>query len=173
MTDNDRRNLAHVALLVFDVTPKAIRRIVNNYNEDSTAHQISEKYVKYMRSKKTRNGFFDSLNKQEKRMLRNLDDGFGNCDTSFLYKIIRNYNLVAPPTHVWTNKVEDLKNYGDVVETFKQMRNLFVHRPQARFSDKSLLHIKQNIVQSVVVVSKECEEKELLQEMISHLQWLG
>lgn len=157
---------------MFDITPKAIRIIVNGFRNDSPANKIREEYMKYKGNRSTGDNFYDGLNQHEEGMLRDLDDGFCNCDTTFLCKIIKKYELVQLPTHGWNRKVEDLKNYGDVIELLKQVRNSFVHRPQVKFSDKILLYITENIVQSVVVVSDNFEEPTLLKEMESHLEWL-
>lgn len=48
LTDDERTHLAHVALLIFDITPKAMRKIVNSSNRASTAHFIRINYQRYM-----------------------------------------------------------------------------------------------------------------------------
>ncbi|CAC5411669.1 unnamed protein product [Mytilus coruscus] len=160
-----------MALLVLDVTPKAMRRLVNSCNNVSTVETIRNLYRNLPQD--TRNKEFNKgLNKNEKEMLNNLGKGFINCDTSFLYKVIRHHQLVPSPTHGWSGKVDQIKNYGDLVETLRQIRNLVVHLPNIRLAEDELCNLKTNIFQTIATVSILCENEEnLIGEMKSHIEW--
>ncbi|VDI23722.1 Hypothetical predicted protein [Mytilus galloprovincialis] len=169
LTDDDRRNLAHVALLVLDIAPKAMVRLVICCNQASIVKTIRQNCKNFRLNYRT---FQDGLNENEKGMLENLENGIIDCDTSFLYKIIRHHRLVPTPTHGWNGEVDDLKNQGDLVETFRQIRNLVVHLPTIRLATEKILNLKKNIFQTVAVVSYLCEQNgELISEMESHLNW--
>lgn len=178
-----------MALLVFDITPKAMKKIVNSCNKASKAETIRKDFTAYLkrqeycskrksyyRESTTRQSrikqFYKRLNKKEKDMLRNLETGFINCDPNFLYKLTKQYKLVEPPTHGWNGKVDHLETYGDLVETFRQMRNAVFHLPNIKILEKDFHYFKNNIFKTVTVVSKECEKHmELYHEMKNHITW--
>lgn len=104
MTDDERRQLAHVAFLVLDITPIAMRMLANSNRNGLTPENIQNNYEKWT---KCLNDEL-RLTKSEKRMFSNPGMGFTNCDTSFLYKIIQKYKLVDKQTQGWAQEVKDL-----------------------------------------------------------------
>lgn len=105
-------------------------------------------------------------------MLSNLESGFVNCDISFLYKLIREYRLVKRPTNDWNNPMDALNTKGDMVESLRLLRNLFVHRPNGRFSVKDILCFADNMFDTLRAVSDQVEEEqELLHECRRHIEW--
>lgn len=78
-------------------------------------------------------------------MYKNAGDGFINCDTSFLYKLIRNYDLIPRPTQGCSEEATVIKNSGDVVEKLRELRNLVVHRPQVKFAKKEVRNMQEGM----------------------------
>lgn len=160
-----------MALLVLDVTPKAMRRLVNSCNDGSTIETTINNYRNFPEDASYKE-FNKGLNKNERELLNHLGKGFINCDTSFLYKIIRHHQLVPSPTHGWSGKVDQIENYGDLVEILRQIRNLIVHLPNIKLAKDELRNLKTNIFQAVATVSILCENEEnLIDEMKRHIEW--
>lgn len=175
LTDDERNHLAHIALLVFDITPKAMRKIVNSCNRASKSNFIREEYNEYMtgqNNRTERKNFYDGLRETEREMLSNLESGFVNCDISFLYRLIKQYGLVERPTNGWSRPMEDLITKGDMVESLKLIRNEFVHRPHGIFSVQETVCFAHNMFNTLRAVSDLVDEqKKLIRECRSHIEW--
>lgn len=168
MTEIERRHIAHVALLVLDLTPKAMRRLATNNKRKMTPEQVSQKYFKNKDNKDCKL----YLERHEEEMLKNPGPGFINCDTSCLYKIIRHHQLVTDPTQGWGKQVNRFSTNGDLVEALRQYRNLLVHRPHARFPEREMIHMKSNLCEAITSVSV-CFDRneELKHQVISYMAW--
>lgn len=105
----------------------------------------------YLRSQARINREY-GLTPHEKKMFRNPGYEFINCDTSCLYKIIRNFSRVHRPTQGWGRQVINYNNYGDLVEKLREIRNAIVHRANVRFSRTEMHFIKVNIRKIIVAI---------------------
>lgn len=109
------------------------------------------------------------LNKFEQSMFREPGDGFSNCDTGFLYKIIRFYNLVYP-TRGWNKEVQCFENNGDIIELLRQIRNYIVHRPNIIFSENGMRHMKCLMCKGIATIFHLVDtNEELLNKMKSYM----
>lgn len=163
LTDDERRNLTQVALLVLDLTPKAMRRLATSNKNSWTPEAIGDQY----RRSEVKINKVLNLTTYEKEMFRNPGDGFINCDTCALYKIIRYFDLVPIPTKGWAAKATNFKNYGDLVEKLREIRNYIVHSPHVRFSENAMYFIKYNICTIIHVM---CLLDKNLKELKSHIE---
>jgi hypothetical protein len=84
------------------------------------------------------NKFMKSLNKAEQKLIPTLNtDGFNKLDTSFLYKLIRHFNLVPEPSEKWGKRPSATNiNQGDDIERMRNNRNDLVHRPKGGLSEE-------------------------------------
>lgn len=156
LTDDECRKIAQLALLVFDLTPRAIRRIVT-FELGVTPEHIQNDYQNFR---------YDinqdlCLNKFERKMFSEPGDGLINCDTSVLYKIFRFYNDYHSPTYGWNTAVYDFKNYKDLVVLLKQMRNYIAHHPNIRFSEYEMRLMKYHICAAIGTVAIMLDDDEL------------
>ncbi|XP_063438581.1 uncharacterized protein LOC134719517 [Mytilus trossulus] len=157
LIEDERRNLTQVALLILDLTPKAMRRLATLVHTSWTPRAIR---CHYLRCTDKMNEQL-KLTKNEKEMYMNPGDGFINCDTSFLYKIIRNYDLVIRPTHKWGAKVRVISNSGDIVETLRELRNCVVHRPHVSFREHELHNLYVDMRSIIEKMTRFTENNDL------------
>ncbi|CAC5423148.1 unnamed protein product [Mytilus coruscus] len=66
---------------------------------------------------------------------------YNNVDVSLMYKIIRNLNLVPPPTRGWDNQIHPMVSeitIGDDIERIRHRRNEIVHRGNTKVDNSEL-----------------------------------
>lgn len=167
-TDNECRELAQFALYVFNLTPKAMRNLIVNCENCLTPTRIKNDYTQC----ETDLNNLLRLNKFEQSLFSEPGDGFINCDTGFLYKIIRFYKRVYSPTRGWNKEVHVLENDGDLVELLRQMRNNIVHRPNIPFSENEMYHMKLNMCTVIATISILVDtNEELINQMRNYMAW--
>ncbi|XP_063438580.1 uncharacterized protein LOC134719516 [Mytilus trossulus] len=165
LIDDERSNLTQVALLILDLTPKAMRRLATSVHTSWTPEAIRRHYIRC--TDKMNNKL--KLTKNEKEMYRNPGDGFINCDTSFLYKIIRDYDLVICPTNDWDAKVTVIRNSGDIVETLRELRNCVVHRPHVSFREHELHNLHEDMRMIIEKITRFTQNNDLQNHIDNYL----
>lgn len=96
---------------------------------------------------------------------------FIHCDTSCLYKIIRNFSRVRCPTHGWGRQVINYNNYGDLVAKLREIRNSIVHRPHVRFSQTEMDLIEENFGRIIDAICRTENNDDLKKDMQSYVFW--
>lgn len=184
LTDYQRKRLALLSFFSFDIAPKAMRIIVHSCEQSLTTDTIKNEYKEYLKrenhmdnTKKTklekkRKKFYKNLNYTQREMLCNLEYGFVNCDITLLYKLIKEYDLVILPPLDRIKPRDILSTKGDIVESLRLLRNVFVHRPHAIISTKETLCFADNMFNILRAISKLVKkDQELLLECRKHIKW--
>lgn len=120
---------ATATLVVLDIYPQIMREmIVNIFPPKGVSRQIQNE---------PNQTFMKQLLPQQKKMILELDrTGYNDLDVSCLYKLIRYFNLLPPPTKGWGPKPKPGDQCeGDDVERMKSNRNNIIHRPRGGLSE--------------------------------------
>ncbi|XP_071152221.1 uncharacterized protein, partial [Mytilus edulis] len=89
-----------------------------------------------------------NLKKYERTTVQTMTiDGFTKLDISVMYKIIKFFNLISPPTRNWgSNPLPNETELGDDIERIKKARNYLVHKYDANVSEKSFTEFFENSI---------------------------
>ncbi|VDI08318.1 Hypothetical predicted protein [Mytilus galloprovincialis] len=126
---DDFKRHSTALMVVFDVYPQIMREmIVNIFPPLAVLRQIQNE---------PNQTFMKQLSPKEKKMILKLDStGYNGQDVSCLYKLIRYFNLLPPPTKGWGPKPKPGDQCeGDDVERMKKNRNDIIHRPRGGLSE--------------------------------------
>lgn len=128
---DDNKRCAQCTYVVLNIFPKMIQELLANTNEtpQSIYHKVMKDY--YFREKK--------LNSTEMNTLQTLlTDGYTKLDVSFMYKIIKHFRLIDPPTRDWNScPLTDETELGDDIERIRRARNRLVHKFDANISEQA------------------------------------
>lgn len=89
-----------------------------------------------------------NLKKYERTTVQTMTiDGFTKLDISVMYKIIKFFNLISPPTRNWgANPLPNETELGDDIERIKKARNYLVHKYDANVSETSFTEFFENSI---------------------------
>ncbi|CAC5371727.1 unnamed protein product [Mytilus coruscus] len=126
---DDNMRCAQCTYVVLNVFPKIMQDLLSDTKE--TPQSL---YHKVMKNKI----FRTRLNSSEMNTLQTMStDGYTKLDVSFMYKIIKFFRLIDPPTRNWgSNPLAHETELGDDVERIRRARNHLVHKFDANISEQ-------------------------------------
>lgn len=147
--DDDLKRHATAAMVVFDIYPQIMREMI--------ANNFSPKGVLMLIKNEVNQIFMKKLSPIEEKMILKLDiSGYNDLDISVLYKVIRYFHLLPPPSQSWGNlpKPED-HSEGDDVERMKTHRNDLMHRPRGGLTE----YERNDFFQQSIAIAKRMDSR--------------
>ncbi|XP_076084854.1 uncharacterized protein LOC143055583 isoform X2 [Mytilus galloprovincialis] len=137
-TSDDNMRCAQCTYVVLNIFPKMLQDLLADTKE--TPQSLYRKVMK-------NNNFRIRLNPSEMNTLQTMaTDGYTKLDVSFMYKIIKFFKLIDPPTRNWgANPLAHETELGDDIERIRRARNHLVHKFDANISEKSFIEFFENI----------------------------
>lgn len=127
LSDDDIIRHASATMVVVDIYPQILREmIVNNCPPMAISRIIQNNFQ-----------FKTHLTVSETRMISKLKiTGYNDLDMSCLYKIIRYFNLLPPPTRGWGRQPNRMDiSQGDDVEMMIKYHSDIIHRPRGGLTE--------------------------------------
>ncbi|CAC5424550.1 unnamed protein product [Mytilus coruscus] len=89
-----------------------------------------------------------NLKKYERKTVQTMTtDGYTKLDISVMYKIIKYFKLIDPPTRNWgANPLPNETELGDDIERMRKARNHLVHKVDANVSEQSFTEFFENSI---------------------------
>lgn len=140
VSNDDLKGQVSASIVVLDIYPQIMREMIHNiFPPKGVSRQIKNE---------VNQTFMNQLTPEERRMISKLDsDGYNDLDLPCLYKVIRYFNMLPPPTKGWGQRPQpEDQSEGDDIERMKRHHSDIMHRPRARLTESERkLFFKESI----------------------------